>query len=190
MDKFSIMTGTGTLYVAAANTAPPTLGTNPSSSWRNIGETQDGVEVDLSQKIELTRTDQRTGPVKATREEEAMKLKTKLAELTVENLAMALGNSVTDTAPGVGTIGTRKVYMYRGAGVEELALLFIGSSPYLDGPGAYYVPRAYIDMDSLKYDKAKNTPIPITIEALEDLNAATADERFGYFIAQDALALP
>lgn len=190
MDKFSIMTGVGTLYIAAANTAPPTLGASPSASWRSLGDTQDGVEIDPSQKIELTRTDQRTGAVKAVREEESVKVKTKLVEHTLENLAAVLGNSVTDTAPGVGTIGTRKVYLYRGAAVDEYALLFQGYSPYLDGPAYYYVPRGFFDMDSIKHEKAKNAPIQITFEALEDLNAATADERFGYLIAEDAAALP
>lgn len=190
MDSFSILTGMGRLYIAPANTAPPSLGTTPSGSWRDLGDTQDGLDMDPSQKIELTRTDQRTGPVKAARSEEALKFKTKLAEHTLENLGDALGNTVTDTAPGVGTIGTRKIDLYRGGVVAENAFLFIGYSPYLDGNSAYYVPRGYFDLDSIKYDKAKNAPIPITFEALEDLNASTANERFGYLIAKDALALP
>ncbi len=190
MDAFSILTGVGRIYIANANTAIPTLGTTPSGSWRDLGDTQDGLDLDPSQKIELTRTDQRTGAVKAVRSEETLKFKTKLAEATLENLAEAMGQSITDTPPGSGTIGTRKMYFYRGASVEEHAWLFLGYSPYLDGPAAYYVPRGYFDLEALKFDKAKNAPIPITFEALEDLNAATADERFGYVVAQDALALP
>lgn len=190
MNSFSILTGMGRLYIAAANTAPPTLGTTPSGSWRDLGDTQDGLDMDASQKLELTHTDQRTGPVKATRAEETLKFKTKLVENTLENLGNALGNAVTDTAPGVGTIGTRKVHLYRGGAVAEYAFIFEGFSPYLDGPAYYYVPRGYFDMDSIKFEKAKNTPIPITFEALEDLIAATADERFGYLIAKDAAALP
>lgn len=190
MDSFAILTGLGRIYAAPANTAAPTLGTTPASPWRDLGDTQDGLDMDLSQKIELTRTDQRTGAVKAVRSEESVKFKTKLAENTLENLGDMMGKTVLDTAPGVGTIGTRKINLYRGATVEEFAFIFVGYSPYLDGQGAYYVPRGYFDLDSIKYDKAKNAPIPITFEALEDLNAATAEERHGYLIAQDALALP
>jgi hypothetical protein len=190
MDAYSILTGVGRIYVAPLNTAPPTLGTTPSGTWRDLGDTQDGLDMDPSQKIELTRTDQRTGPVKAVRSEEALKFKTKLAENTLENLGDMMGATVLDTAPGVGTIGTRKINFYRGASVDEHAFLFVGYSPYLDGSAGYYVPRGYFDLDSIKYDKAKNAPIPITFEALEDLNASTADERFGYLIAKDALALP
>lgn len=189
MDAFSIMTGVGTLYIADALTAPPTLGSSPSGSWRALGDTQDGVDVDPSQKVELTRTDQRTGPVKAVRSEESLKVKTKLVEATLENLADAMGNSVTDTAPGVGTIGTRKVNLYRGASVTEYAFLFEGYSPYLNGPAYYYIPRGYFDLDAIKHDKAKNAPLAVTFEALENLSASTAEERFGYLIAKDAVAL-
>lgn len=190
MDAYSLMTGVGNLYLAEALTAPPSLGSAPGGSWRALGETQDGVEIDPSQKIEVVRVDQRTGPVKAVRAEEDLKLKTKLALLTAENLADALGNSVTDTAPGSGTIGTRKLFLYRDATVAEFALLFEGDSPYLDGPGYYYIPRVYIEVDAIKFDKAKNAPIPLTFMALEDLSASSAEERFGYFIAKDANALP
>lgn len=189
MDAFSILTGVGTLYIADALTAPPSLGSAPSGSWRVLGDTQDGVDVDPSQKVELTRTDQRTGAVKAVRSEESLKIKTKLAEATLENLGDALGNSVTDTAPGVGTIGTRKVFLYRGATVAEYAFLFEGYSPYLSGPAYYYIPRGFFDLDAIKHDKAKNAAIPVTFEALEDLSASTAEERFGYLIAKDAAAL-
>jgi hypothetical protein len=190
MDSFSIMTGMGRLYIAPANTAPPTLGVDPASPWRDLGDTQDGLDVDLSQKIEVTRTDQRTGIVKAARSEEDLKIKTKIAEQTLENLGDFMGKSITDTAPGSGTIGTRKMFLYRGGVVAENAFLFVGFSPYLDGPAAYYVPRGYFDLDSIKYDKAKNAAIPITFMAMEDLNASNAEERHGYLIAQDALALP
>jgi hypothetical protein len=147
------------------------------------------LDMDASQKVELTRTDQRTGPVKAARGEESLKLKTKLVEHTHENLGDVIGAAVTDTPPGSGTIGTRSINMYRGGVVQEFAFVFLGFSPYMDADAAYYVPRGYFDMDALKFDKAKNAPIPITFEALEDLNASSADERFGYLIAQDALAL-
>lgn len=188
MDSFSILTGVGQVYIAAALTAPPTLGSAPGGSWRNLGDTQDGLEVDPSQKVEHTRTDQRTGIVKAVRSEEDLKFKTKLAENTLENLGDALGKTVVDTAPGSGTIGTRKVFTYRGATVDEYAFLFVGYSPYLDGPAYYYVPRGYFDLDSIKYDKAKNAPIPITFIALENLSASTEEERHGYLIAKDAAA--
>lgn len=189
MDAYSLLTGVGHLYVAPVGTAFPVLTATPGSPWRELGDTQDGVDVNSDDKVELVRTDQRTGPVKATRTDETMVIKTKLAEATLENLADALGATVTDTAPGVGTIGTREINLHRGATVTEFAFLFRGSSPYGNFPAQYELPRAYCDeVGALKYEKGKNMAIPVTFKALEDLEAATEDERYGRLIAQDAAA--
>lgn len=191
MDALSLLTGVGTLYIAPVGTTFPLLTATPGSPWRSLGETQDGVDIEHSDKIEKIGTDQRTGKVKATRTEEEVSVKTKLAEHTLENLANALGVTLTDTAAGSGTIGTREVHLHRGATVEEHAVLFRGFSPYYNGPAQYQVPRMIFGkVDSLKFEKGKNAAIPITLEILEDLNASTEDERFGKFIAQDAVALP
>lgn len=190
MDQYSILTGVGRLYIAPVGTAFPALTAAPSGSWRDLGDTQDGLEVEFSDKIEKTRTDQRTGAVKAVRTEEDCMVKTKFAEATLENLGDAIGADVTDTPPGAGTIGTRAIYLHRGATVEEYAVLVRGSSPYYGGNAQYEIPRAIFGkVDALKYDKGKNVGIPVTFEALEDWNAATEAERFGRVIAQDAAAL-
>ncbi len=190
LNSYNVLTGVGRMYIAPVGTAFPNVNDNPSNTWVDLGDTQDGVDVDLNDKIELTHTDQRTGPVKPTRTEETAKIKTKLAEATLENLANALGVSVTNTDPGSGTIGKREIPLYRGAVVTEYALLFRGGSPYGPYNAQYQVPRAYFTLDALKYEKGKNLALPISIEMLEDLNAATASERFGKLVAQSAAALP
>lgn len=190
MDQYAVLTGVGTIYVAPVGTAFPALTATPSGSWRSLGETQDGLEIEHDDKIEKIRTDQRTGAVKAVRTEESLSVKTKLAETTLENLADVLGVDVTDTAPGAGTIGTREIPFYRGAAVAEYAVLVRGYSPYLDGPAQYEVPRGFFGkIDAIKYEKGKNAPIPFTFESLEDLNASSAEDRFGRLVAKDAAAL-
>jgi hypothetical protein len=191
MDAFSLLTGVGKLYIAPLGTAFPAVTATPGASWRDLGDTQDGVDMNSDDKIELVRTDQRTGPVKATRTDETIVVKTKLAEATFENLADAMGVSVTDTPAGSGTIGTRAMPLHRGAHVSEFAFLFRGDSPYGSYPAQYELPRAFCDeVGALKYEKGKNMPIPITFKCLEDLNAATESERYGRLVAQDAAALP
>jgi hypothetical protein len=187
MDALSILTGVGRLYLAPVGTTFTDLDAEPASPWRDLGDTQDGVDVEHSDKIETTMTDQRTGKVKATRTEESLLVKTKLAEATLENLADALGVEITDTPADTGVIGTREINLYRGATVAEYAVMYRGYSPYYDGPAQYQVPRMiFSKVDSLKFDKGKNAPIPVTFEALEDLDAATEAERFGKLIAQTA----
>lgn len=190
MDAYALLTNVGRLYIAPVGTAFPALTATPSSPWRDLGDTQEGVDVNSDDKVELVRTDQRTGPVKATRVDETVVVKTKLAEATLENLADALGVTLTDTAPGAGTIGTREVPLHRGAAVDEFALLFRGDSPYGAYPAQYELPRCYCDeAGTIKYDKGKNVPIPITFKCLEDLNAATEGARYGRLVVQDAAAV-
>jgi len=185
-----ILTGVGRLYIAAVGTAFPAVNEAPGASWRDVGETVDGVTVTLDQTINEFTTDQRTGPVKATRSEESLTIETKLAQGTLENLADALGNTVTDTPPGAGTIGTRKLALTRGFAVAEYALLFRGSSPYGDWNAQYEVPRGYFGgSQAMEHTKDGQTAIPVEFHALEDLTASTEYEKFGRLIEQDAAAL-
>jgi hypothetical protein len=188
MNAYEILSGVGTLYAAAANTAAPAVNAAPSVSWTDLGETDGGVKVVPTQKIEGHGTDQRTGKVKATRTEETLGIETSLAQATLENLAKVMGGqTVTDTPPGVATIGIRAMGFYRGGSVDEFALLFRASSPYGDYPAQYYIPRGYFDGDNgMEYKKGPKVMIPVKFEALEDLNAGSEEERFGVYTAQDA----
>jgi hypothetical protein len=187
---YQILVGVGTLYIAPAGTAKPALTATPTGSWRSLGLTKEGVKVTKTSKVETFTPDQRTGKVKARRTEEGMTIETQLMENTLENLADVIGQTVTDTAPGSGTIGTRTLKMYSGADVDEFALLFRGDSPYGAYPGQSYVPRGYFDDDvEIEHVKDGEAVIPIKFEALEDLNASTEADRFGIVEYQDAAAL-
>lgn len=189
-EPYEILVGVGTLYIAPAGTAKPALTAAPSGSWRALGDTKDGVKITKTSKVEGFSPDQHTGKVKAVRTEEGVTIETQLVESTLENLADVINGTVTDTAPGSGTIGTRTLKMYKGADVSEFAFLFRGDSPYGDYPGQYYLPRGYFDDDvELEFTKDGETVIPAKFEALEDLDAATEADRFGIIEYQDAAAL-
>lgn len=178
------------MYIAPAGTAKPVLTASPSGSWRSLGETDDGVKIAHTQTIETFTSDQRVGKKKAVRTEEGLTVEANLQDGTLENLADVIGGTVTDTAPGSGTIGTRSTPLYSGATVDEFAFLFRGVSAYGDFPAQLYIPRAFFDGDTeQEYKKDTVTLTPITLEALEDLNAATEAERFGIYEMQDAAAL-
>lgn len=190
MNSYEILTGVGALYIAPASEAAPAVDATPAGSWRALGETKDGVKVTHDQKITKIFVDQETGAIKVVRSEESMKIETKLAIGTLENLADVLGVDVTDTAPGAGTIGLRDISNYRGRDVDEFALLFRGDSPYGETfPAQYYVPRGYFDgAAEEEYKEDGNMLIPVTFEALVDLTAATDADKFGKLTAQDAAA--
>lgn len=190
LSTYELLSGVGTLYAAPVGTAFPAVNATPAAPWRALGETDDGVKVTMDQKTEVKRTDQRTGPVKAIRTEEDVIIETKLAQVTLENLADLIGNTVTDTPPGAGTIGTRAVPLHRGATVKEFAFLFRGNSPYGAYPAQYELPRGYFD-DAVEAEFTKDgfSSLPLKFMALEDLNAASEADRFGRMVAQDAAAL-
>jgi len=189
-EPYEILVGVGTLYVAAAGTAAPAVNAAPGGSWTSLGETDGGVKVKKTQNIEAFSSDQRTGNVKAVRTEEGVEVEVNLHEATLENLADVIGGTVTDTAPGAGTIGTRALKLHAGSDVTEYALLFRGDSPYGNFPGQFYVPRGYMDDDvEMEFTKDGKTLIPVKFIALEDLDAATEGDRFGVATYQDAAAV-
>lgn len=187
---FEILSGAGTLYVAPVDEAAPEVDAVPAGNWDELGETDGGVKVNSAQEIEKQFTDQRTGPVKVIRKEESLTIETNLVQATLENLAQVMGGlTVTDTPAGASTIGIRELPMYRGAEVNEYALLFRANSPYGDYPAQLYIPRGYFEGEQgMEFVKDDKVLIPVAFEALEDLGAASEEERFGTWTDQDAVA--
>jgi len=190
MESYEILVGVGKLYVAPAGTAKPDLTAEPGSEWTYLGETEDGVTATKSQDIAEHKSDQRTGPIKATRTDESLTVATKLLAATLENLSVAIGGAtVNDNPPQTGVIGTRTMGMYLGGEVAEFAILFRGDSPYGPYPGQYYVPRGYFGGEvGQEFKKDKGVVIPVEFHALEDLSATDPTMRFGVVEYQDAEA--
>jgi hypothetical protein len=186
---FEIITGVGRLYIAPVGTAFPDLDAAPAAPWRDVGDTQDGVTVTLDETIDDIITDQSHGSVKSSRSEESLVIETKLAHATLENLADVLGTTVTDTPAGVGTIGTRKVGLYRGQVVATHALIFRGNSAYGDWPSQYEVPvGSFQGAVEMADTRDGNRQIAVEFHAKVDPDATSEDEKFGRLIMQDAEA--
>ncbi len=186
---YEILVGSGEAWRAPVGTAFPDLDETPTSPWVSMGDMDGGLTVNSTQTIVQHRTDQHTGPVKATRSEENLTLETNLAEATLENMALVLNSDVEDVAPGATTIGTRTVNLHRGPDVDQYAFLFRAYSPYGPWEEQYCLPVGYFDGDaSFAYTKEGKLVILARFTCLEDPNAATEEERFGYLVAQDAAA--
>ncbi len=189
---YEILTGVGTLYKAPVGTAFPALTATPAAPWVSLGETDGGVKVTPDQTTKTFSTDQRTGVVKVIRSDETLTVETNLKHSTLENISLLMGPSVTDTPAGAGTIGTREVPLHRGAEVAEWALLFRHEygSPYGDYPAQFELPRGFFDGPAgQEFKKDGEVLIPVKFVALEDLNAAQEEDRFGRIVAQDAAAV-
>lgn len=199
MQPYEIVAGPFTLWLAPTGTAFPLLGVAPAEDWVKVGTggdrnySEEGVTLTHNQSIAQARPGGTTGPVKAWRESEDLLVEMTLWDITLEQYRIAInGAAVTTTAPGSGTIGTKKMGLSRGREVTAYALLVRGVSPYGDTwPLQYEVPRCYESGNPApQYRKGTPAGLALQFAALEDLAAANESERFGRLLAQHAAALP
>jgi hypothetical protein len=194
MKPYEIIAQPFTLWVAAVDTAFPAVDTDPDGSWTKIGTsgdlnyTEDGVTVKHSQTVEVFRALGSTGPRKAFRTEEEMNISLVLADLTLEQYALAMNyNPVTHDAPGVGTPGTKSLGLSRGLEVPQRALLVRGQgSPYGTGWAMQYeIPVAVqVGEPEVVFVKGEAAGLALEFMVLEDPDASDEAERFGRVVAQ------
>lgn len=185
-----------TLWVAPVGTAFPLINGDPAAAWTKVGTsgdlnyTEDGVTITHSQSVELWRSLGSSGPRKAFRGEEEFRIAMVLADLTLEQYAMALNyNTVTTTPAGVGTAGYKSLGLSRGLDVPQRALLVRGSgSPYGTGWNMQYEVPIAVQASEPEVVFMKTEPAGLALEfvALEDPAATELTERFGRLIAQHA----
>ena len=199
MQPYEIIAGPATLWLAPVGTAFPLIGAAPAVAWTKVGTTgdknysADGVMVTHNQSIDQARPLGTTGPTKAWRTSEDLMVGLTLWDMTLEQYATVLnGNTISTTAAGTGSAGFKKIGLSQGEAVTAYALLVRGLSAYGDAYAAQYeVPRCYQSASPKPVFK-KGTPAALELQftALEDLAAASADQRFGRLIQQHAAALP
>jgi hypothetical protein len=198
MEPYEIVGQPLTLWLAPVGTAFPDIDAAPGNPWVLVGtsgdrsETEEGVTVTHSQTINKVRAGGSVGAVKAFRPEEDLMFRVTLMDVSLEQYKLAVnGNALTTVAAGAGTVGTKKMGLSRGKDVTVYALIARGVSPYDPTFEAQYqVPRCYVSgSPAIVYRKGQPAGIELTFEALEDLEAASEDERFGSLIAQHQAAL-
>lgn len=198
MEPYEIIGAPLTLWLAPVGTAFPLIDAAPAAGWTKIGTNGDanysdaGVTVTHSQTINKVRPAGAVGAIKAFRADEDLMLSLVLWDLSLEQYATVLGGiAPTTTAAGVGTAGFKTMGLSRGEDVALYALLARGVSPYGDGFTAQYeVPRCYQSASPAPvFNKGVPAGLALQFDALEDLDAASAGERFGRLSAQTAAAL-
>ena len=188
-----------TLWVAAVAEAFPEIDEDPEAGWTKVGVsgdlnyTEDGVTITHSQTVEAWRALGSTGPRKAFRTEEELRIAMTLADLTLEAYTLALNyNTVTPVVADVDTGGYKSMGLSRGLDLPQRALLVRGGgSPY--GAGTvqtwnmqYEVPIAVqVSEPEVVFVKGEPAALALEFMALEDPAAASADERFGRILAQN-----
>lgn len=192
---FEVVAQPFTLWVAAVGTAFPLIDADPDTSdWTKVGTsgdlnyTEDGVTITHSQSVELWRALGSTGPRKAFRGEEELRIALTLADLTLEQYANAMNyNTVTTTPQAMGAAGYKSLGLSRGLAVAQRALLIRGNgSPYGDSYYTQYEVPVAVEAGEPEVVFVKAEPAGLALEfvAIEDPDAASTDERFGRIVAQ------
>ncbi len=194
MTPFEIIGAPLTLWLAPVGTAFPLINAAPAVAWIKLGTNGDrsyeagGVTTTHAKSYDKVRTAGASGPVKAFLTEEDLMFGVTLLDMTLEQYAVALnGNAVTTVAAATGVPGTKKIGLSEDVGrTKEYALLARGLSPYNEALAMQYcIPRCYQSGAPAPVFRKGGTgaALALSFEALEDLTAANAQERFGYIIA-------
>lgn len=194
MTPYEIITAPYTVWIAPVGTAFPVVNVAPSGDWFKLGTNGDrsyeegGVTVAHSKSFNKIRSAGSTGGIKADLNEEDLMVRLSLLDMTLEQYRYALnGNTVTTTAAGSGTPGTKKVGLSHSPGrTREFALLVRGLSPYDEAMTAQFeLPRTFDSGNAQPvFRKGQPATLALQFDALEDLTTATVEERFGRYVAQ------
>lgn len=197
MQHTEIVISGAKVYLAPIGETYPEIQATPAGNWELLGSGgdvnlgDDGITVSHEQTLNPKRTLGSTGPVKVTRSEENLMISGVLEDLSLEEYAKILNDvTVTDVVADADTGGYRHIPMRQGNTVATFALLIRGenASPYGESYNFQYeIPVVYQSGNPAPvFQKADSASLSFEFTALEDTNAATAAERFGRVVAQDA----
>lgn len=197
---FPIMAAPIAAYWAPVGEAFPLVEVAPAGNWALIGTSGDrsiseaGVTITPNEEHGEARVLGSTGPVKVWRISEGFTVSFEIFDMSLEHLKHTFNrNAVTDTAGSGGVAGLRRIDLYRGLDVDQIALLLrAGYSAYGDSWNHQFNIPVVVQMGSptLVYTKGSPVGLALTYKAIEDPSAATVNERYGRMIMQDSAIIP
>jgi hypothetical protein len=181
-----------TLWFADVGAIFPTLDEDPDpDDWTKVGTSgalnyDDGAGVTVAhpQSLNYWRSHGDAGSRKVFRQDEDFKCRIVLADMTLEQYALALNNNaVTTVNAGVGTSGYKSIGLSRGFGVATMALLVRGAaSAYLEqGISQYQIWRAsQSGTPEVVFKKADPAGLALEWTALVDPEQAATDPTWAF----------
>jgi hypothetical protein len=155
----------------STSTGVPTLVTN----WRNVGYTQEGLEVSYEPDYADVQVDQLLDAAKIFKQGMTVSIRTTFAEATLDNLLIAWGQLDT-TVSSVGPF-EREIALEAGslgAAPVERGLIAIGNSPEHAADNNYgervYHAFRVLSVESSAHSLSRNDPtvVPVSFRALPD----------------------
>ena len=144
IDTSKILIGYGYLFTAVADTVEPDdtviYGGDPGTDWTYIGATEEGVTYGFEREVNDHFVEEQSSAVLTTPGNGALSFSAALAEVTIENLKLALGGgTITTIAAAAGVVGKKVLTL--SDQYDSFALCFYGKNP-LGHYRRIYVPRA------------------------------------------------
>jgi hypothetical protein len=173
---FEIIAGAADVYLAAPNTADVVLNVAPGGSWTKLGVagskdySEDGVMCAYEQDQEDFYGLGATGPRKAFRTRERLKITFTLHDATVESFTHAFNEAAITTL--AGPPAEKTIPLIQGGTVQTRALLIRSAvSPYVDSanPTQLWVPLCYQKGSfDIVFNKGKPIGLKLDFFALQD----------------------
>lgn len=167
---------TGKRYSATMETANtpynPTAAATSTTAWREVGYTQDGLEVANDPSWGEVEVDQLLDSAKIFKDGMSFNISTTLAEATLENLIIAWGQSASTLSSGADF---KEVSIEGGSLGEaplERGLIAIGNAPENANSNTYgeRVYQAFrvlsVESTSIGNSRAEAAVVPVTLRAL------------------------
>lgn len=192
-NKKNILVGAAAVFLGPASVATPPGVTraawvtgNPTAPWKNVGFTQDGLEVSTDPSYGEVEVDQLLDAALMFKDGMSLSISTTFAEATLDNLLIAWGQA-DSTLTSTGS--TKELVMDGGSLGEspmERGLIAIGNAPKQGT--AVYRERLYHAFNVISVEgsghtmaRAEATVVPVTFRAMPD------DVTGRYGIVRDSL---
>lgn len=165
----NLISGPGELYWGAFGAAEPAdtaTGTAPTApDWTDVGATSDGVTMTVAREFFRLTMDQAVDSPGRRVTERDVTISTNLAEITLENLALALGQSQDTVTTGTGFKAMDLEGDDAGAEPDYFALLFRGRAP--GGFRRMVIGRKMLSTEEVEtaYKKGEQTFYPVSFAA-------------------------
>lgn len=205
-DKLNIIVGAAQFWIGTAAASLPNWVAATSfnttlaatTGYRNVGYTQDGVEVSYSPEYTGVEVDQLLDDAKLFKTRQTLSINTTFAEATLENLLVVWGQSGTTlTSSGTGDNAVKDLVMVGGelgSSPVERQVIAVGNGTEKSGAG-YYNERTYIATRAISVEESAHalrrseaTTLPVSFRLLPSDDAQNPYGRIHDRVRTDAWA--
>jgi len=158
--------------------------------YRNVGYTNNGLQVTYNPSYGSVTVDQLLDTAKLFKESMEVMIATEMAEGTLENVLAVFGQrSTTLTSAGTGATATDKLGLAGGALGEaptERQLIAVGQAPTSEATATerVYYARRVLSVQQSQFSLARNaaSTFPVTFRLLPSGDSANAGQEYGFIV--------